>query len=146
MNEVSAEACLARAKVFADLDLDGRKRLAQLAQPEAVAKGAVVMQEGTPGDAFYLLVQGILHVDTKDQTDEPRRIATVQAGTVLGEIAVLTREPRTATVTAETDAKLLRFEMLGVLSVLKDYPRVLADLNRLGVQRSEELLEDILDA
>ncbi len=146
MNEVSAEACLARAKVFADLDSAGRLRLAQLAQPESVSKGTVVMQEGTPGDAFYLLVQGLLYIETLDLADQPRRVATVEAGTVLGEIAVLTREPRTATVIAETDVKLLRFEMLGVLAVLKDYPSVLADLNRLGVQRSENLLTNMLNS
>ncbi len=145
MSEISVEACLARARVFEDLDATGQHRLAELAQPEDLKAEQVLMQEGTPGDAFYLLVGGLLKVETRDLEDSPRRVATVEPGTVLGEIAVLTREPRTATVTAQTDAKVLRFEMLAVLSVLKDYPEVLADLNRLGVARSEALLEDMLD-
>lgn len=146
MSDISVDACLARAKVFASLDRDGRRRLTDLADRVALAPGEVLMREGTPGDAFYLLVRGLLHVEGKDLLDAPRRVATVEPGTVLGEIAVLTREPRTATVTADTEAEVLRFEMLGVLSVLKDYPDVLADLNRLGVARSEALLEGLLES
>ena len=103
------------------------------------------MAEGSPGDAFYLLVRGLLRVENRSLEDEPQRIATAEPGTVLGEIAVLTREPRTATVTAETDCQVLRFEMLAVLGVLKDHPEVLADLNRLGVARSEALLDSLLE-
>lgn len=145
MSEISVEACLARARVFEDLDEAGQHRLAELAQPQDLAADEVLMTEGSPGDAFYLLVGGLLKVETQGLGDSPRRVATSEPGTVLGEIAVLTREPRTATVTAQTDAKVLRFEMLAVLSVLKDYPEVLADLNRLGLARSEALIEDMLD-
>lgn len=145
MSDISVDACLAGATVFASLDAEGRRRLANIATRKTLGPGEVLMEEGSPGDAFYLLVQGLLHVDGKDLLDAPRRVATVEPGTVLGEIAVLTREPRTATVTAETEAQVLRFEMLGVLGVLKDYPEVLADLNRLGVERSEALLEGLLE-
>lgn len=145
MSEISVEACLASATVFADLDDAGRHRLAELAEPQKVPAQAVLMQEGSAGDAFYLLVRGLLQVDTRDLEDSPRRVATVEPGAILGEIAVLTREPRTATVTAQTDVEVLRFEMLAVLSVLKDYPEVLADLHRLGVARSEALLDGLLE-
>jgi CRP-like cAMP-binding protein len=102
------------------------------------------MREGEAGDAFYLLVRGLLRVEAEDLAAQPQRVATIEPGAVLGEIGVVTREPRTATVTADTDAEVLRFEMLGVLSVLKDYPQVLAELNRLGLERSEATLERLL--
>lgn len=144
MSDISVEACLARAKVFGALDDAGRARLASLAEPRSLAAGEILMEEGSPGDAFYLLVRGLLEVEGKDLADAPRPFATVEPGTVLGEIAVLTREPRTATVTAKTEAEVLRFEMLAVLAVLKDHPEVLAELNRLGVERSEQNLEALL--
>ena len=147
MSGISVEACLARAPVFAGLDDAGRRRLAAVASAVPLYAGERLMTEGEAGDAFYLSLRGILRVEAAGLTDDlQQRVATVEPGTVLGEIAVLTREPRTATVTAETDAEVLRFEMLPVLSVLKDYPTVLADLNRLGAERSEHLLDRLLES
>jgi CRP-like cAMP-binding protein len=144
MTPISAEACLARARAFELLDAEGRTRLAALAEARPLAAGEVLMREGEAGDAFYLLVRGLLRVEAEDLAAQPQRVATIEPGAVLGEIGVVTREPRTATVTADTDAEVLRFEMLGVLSVLKDYPQVLAELNRLGLERSEATLERLL--
>ncbi|MCA9553798.1 MAG: cyclic nucleotide-binding domain-containing protein [Myxococcales bacterium] len=145
MVDVSAEACLARARAFERMDEEGRRRLASLAQRVALAPGEVLMREGEPGDAFYLLVHGMLRVEAEDLSAQPRRVGTIEPGAVLGEIGVVTSEPRTATVTADTAAEVLRFELLGVLAVLKDYPQVLAELNRLGLERSEATLEQLMD-
>lgn len=145
MVDVSAEACLAQARAFERMDEEGRLRLAGLAQRVALAPGEVLMREGEPGDAFYLLVHGVLRVEAEDLSAQPRRVGTIEPGAVLGEIGVVTSEPRTATVTADTAAEVLRFELLGVLAVLKDYPQVLAELNRLGLERSEATLEQLMD-
>ena len=131
MVDVSAEACLARARAFEKLDDEGRARLAALAQVVTFDEGEVLMREGDPGDGFYLLVRGLLRVEADDLEDQARRLATIEPGAVLGEIGVLTREPRTATVTAETPAEVLRFEMLAVLGVLKDYPEVAGMIERI---------------
>lgn len=147
MTAISTEACLARAKVFSGLDDEGRSRLAALATSRVLKAGETLMAEGEAGDAFYLSLRGLLRVEAAALTaDLQQRVATVEPGTVLGEIAVLTREPRTATVIADTDAEVLKFEMLPVLGVLKDYPDVLADLNRLGAERSEDLLGHLLES
>jgi len=145
MVDVSAEACLARARAFEHMDKEGRLRLAGLAQRMMLEPGHVLMREGEPGDAFYLLVRGFLKVEAEDLSAQPRRVGTIEPGAVLGEIGVVTSEPRTATVTADTEAEVLRFELLGVLAVLKDYPKVLAELNRLGLERSEATLERLMD-
>ena len=104
MVDVSAEACLARARAFERMDEEGRRRLASLAQRVALAPGEVLMREGEPGDAFYLLVHGMLRVEAEDLSAQPRRVGTIEPGAVLGEIGVVTSEPRTATVTADTAA------------------------------------------
>jgi CRP-like cAMP-binding protein len=130
------EPLFRHSEIFSRLDDEGRARLARVAVEQTVAAGQVVLQEGDPGDAFYFVVEGALTVDA-DSFDEPgRHVANLEAGTVFGEIASLTREPRTATITAATDARLLRFEMVSVFGVLKDYPDALADLKRLGLKRS----------
>jgi hypothetical protein len=49
-------------------------------------------------------------------------------------------------VTAESDVKALKFEIVAVFAVLKDYPTVLAELRRLGIHRSEDLLAKVMES
>lgn len=137
------ERALAESKIFALLDETGRKRLQAIAVEQSVEPGTTLIREGEPGDAFYMLLEGRLTVDAENFGEDQQRVAVLTDGAVFGEIGALTHEPRTATVTAETAAKILRFEMVSVFGVLKDYPDALAGLKRLGLARSEELLEKL---
>jgi CRP-like cAMP-binding protein len=105
----------------------------------------VIVREGEEGNAFYCTLSGTLKVSANDYSESEKHVATLMGGSVFGEIAALSREPRTATVTAQTDVKALEFEIVAVFSVLKDYPDVLAELRRLGIHRSEDLLTKVMD-
>jgi CRP-like cAMP-binding protein len=131
---------ISKSRIFQLLDQAGRERMAGIAVETKFRQGDVILREGDPGDAFYAILSGTVSVSADDFGNE-KHIALLEAGSVFGEIAALTREPRTATLTAKTAVHALKFEMASVLTVLKDYPAVLAELKRLGVTRSEELLE-----
>ena len=66
-----------------------------------VEPGRVLCREGEVGREFFVLVDGKVQVTRKG-----RRISTLTGGDFLGEIALLTELPRTATVTAETPVRL----------------------------------------
>lgn len=143
MTKSSLDEFIAKSRIFQLVDPEGRNRLARVGTDVTFKANEVIMREGEPGDAFYAIISGSVSVDADDPFSEnvKKHIADLSAGTVVGEIAALTREPRTATVIAKTDVRALRFEMVSVFGVLKDYPQALAELNRLGVTRSEDLLE-----
>lgn len=130
-----------KSKIFSLLDEEGRERLARIANSVRFAAGETIITEGAEGDAFFALTAGEVSVEAKDFGNQDTHLAELQAGDVFGEIAALTGEPRTATIRAKTAVEVLRFEMVSVFNVLKDYPEVLAELNRLGVDRSEDLIE-----
>ncbi len=69
-----------------------------------LAAGEVLMQQGEPGDFVYVVREGTFRVAI-DGVDLPH---TPGPGAVLGEVAMITDKPRTATVTAITDAVVLR--------------------------------------
>jgi hypothetical protein len=111
IRRLEATATLRRAEI----DLLGRvpflaalqpyelERLAQSAAWRDVAAGTAVITQGEVGDTYYLVAHGELSVSV----DGRLREHTLIAGDGFGEIALLARVPRTATVTALTDCQLL---------------------------------------
>ncbi|HEX9969749.1 MAG TPA: cyclic nucleotide-binding domain-containing protein [Acidimicrobiales bacterium] len=67
-----------------------------------VPQGKVLTEEGAAGHEFYLILEGQASVRRKG-----RKIAALGDGQYFGELSLLDRGPRTATVVAETDMRLL---------------------------------------
>lgn len=88
---------LREVKAFAELPLTAFERLAGGLEPLAFAAGDTIMREGEPGDRFVVVASGEVQV-----TAEGRPIQRLGRGAGLGEISLLRRSPRTATVTALT--------------------------------------------
>jgi putative ABC transport system ATP-binding protein len=104
---VSAEICefLKAIPVFSRLT---PRTLTQVADQMAFEKhpaGSVIIRQGDPGDKFYLIRQGTVDVLIREN-GTPRSVANLTKGDFFGEAALLTGEPRNATVTALDDVEL----------------------------------------
>lgn len=88
--------------LFADLDERSFQAVAVLAREATFKAGEILMLEGEPGDAFYVIVEGTIRVERGDRT-----VRSMTAGGFLGEIALVDRSPRTATATCVSDVRLL---------------------------------------
>jgi CRP-like cAMP-binding protein len=84
--------------VFAELPLTAVERLAAGMTPVSARQGEVLVREGEPGDTFVILGTGAVEVTVGGE--EMDRLGP---GAGFGEIALLRRSPRTATITALTD-------------------------------------------
>jgi len=89
-------------------------RLAKNARWTTVAPGAVVIRQGEQGRQYYIVAEGDLSVTV----DGVRRPALLGPGAGFGEIALLHAVPRTATITAETAARLLVVEAADFLAAV----------------------------
>jgi MFS family permease len=89
---------LREVAVFSELPLTAIERLADGLVPVAFAAGEVVMRQGEPGDRFVVLESGEVDVAV-----DGRHVQRLRRGAGVGEIALLRRSARTATVTAVTD-------------------------------------------
>jgi hypothetical protein len=95
--------------VVTDLPTQRVERIIVPLQSIEVPAGETIVRQGTPADKFFILVSGeaeVLH----DDGGQPRPIASLSAGQLFGEVAIMREQPRTATVRATTDAKLLALE------------------------------------
>lgn len=84
--------------------------------------GEAVVEEGNPRDDLFMVLDGAVQV----QTSQPGRtvvLANLSRAMVFGEIAVLTGQPRTATVFATTDTRIIRFPGEAARAVAEENPK-----------------------
>lgn len=84
-----------------------------------VPKGKVMVEEGRIGLEFFLIVEGRAVV-----TRRGRKVATLGPGDHFGELALLDRHPRSASVTSETDMDLLVLSQRQFNSLLESVPTI----------------------
>ena len=89
---------LRRVPAFAELPLTAVERVAVGLVPVATAAGTALMTQGEPGETFIVIASGEVEVSV-----DGRPIHRLGSGDGVGEIALLRRRPRTATVVAVTD-------------------------------------------
>jgi len=88
--------------LFSKLDKKGLQEVAQIADELDLPAGKEMAKEGDRGREFFVLLNGEAEV-----TRAGRRINTMKEGDFFGEIALVTKMPRTATVTATSDVDVL---------------------------------------
>jgi hypothetical protein len=106
-------ALLRRNPLFTPLPLTALDRLAERLVPVSFDPGQVVMRKGEPGDSYLLIGHGELEV----RNDEIA-LATCGPGDGVGEIALIRRVPRTATVVALTHVTAYEIDSETFLSAL----------------------------
>jgi SulP family sulfate permease len=101
---LSVELSLDQVPLLRDLTSDQIERLRAWLEPVAWPAGHVVFRHGDPGSCLYLVTRGRASVHLRHD-DEGIRLATFAAGAVFGELALLDRGPRSATVTVDEDLR-----------------------------------------
>jgi len=121
-------ALLHALDLFAPLPRRRVERLAAAVVRLRFPAGAVVVRQGDEGDYFYVVGEGEVEV-----TRSGRTLAVRRAGEYFGEIALLRRAPRTATVVARTAASLYALETCEFVAAISSTARS-AELAELCVQ------------
>jgi sulfate permease, SulP family len=98
----SLELSLDRVPLLRDFTADQVERLRGWLAPVAWPAGHVIFRHGDPGSSLYLVTRGRASVHLRHD-DGSIRLVTFAAGAVFGELALLDRGPRSATVTADED-------------------------------------------
>ncbi len=103
--------------IFGPLGPANLERVARNLIPLEVGEGDVVIREGDPGDRFYVIERGRMHV-TRDGAE----LATLGSGDFFGEIALLRDVPRTATVVATEPVSLRALDREHFLAAVTGSP------------------------
>jgi small-conductance mechanosensitive channel/CRP-like cAMP-binding protein len=124
--------------LFRSLKDDELRNVAGRFRPLRYAEGEKIIEEGNPGNSFFVLDRGEVAV-VKQMGGAPREIVRLRKGQFFGEMALLTGERRTATVRALTDVDLFTIDKVGLHSILAANPAVAVDISLLLSERKEAL-------
>ena len=110
---------LKRVPLFSKLDKKGLQDVAHIADELDLPAGKEMATEGDRGREFFILLKGEAEV-----TRGGERINTMKEGDFFGEIALVTKMPRTATVTATGDVDVLVITEREFDNLLKKSPEI----------------------
>jgi signal transduction histidine kinase len=98
---------LRKSPLFQGLSDEELQKLMDMAEPLSLQAGDVLIRQGEPGDAAYVVIKGEFEVQ-KQTGQSLIKIDVRNPGDVVGEMALLSRAPRNATLIAKTDGEVLR--------------------------------------
>lgn len=136
---------LAAIPLFENIPRTMLDSLAATAELVSLKKDDVVFRQGDDADAFYLLRYGF--VKAENETNGKRRVlAYLKEGNYFGEIALLSEERRTATVTAISRAELIKISKAGFDELVQAEPGVRRLLENITKKREERNIRVNADA
>ncbi|HAA32440.1 MAG TPA: protein kinase [Cyanobacteria bacterium UBA8553] len=121
---------IANVEVMQDIPAIQKQAIVSFLKPVYAQPGDVLCQEGTPGDFFYMIVDGEAEVRKGQKV-----LSMIGPGEVFGEMALLTGEPRSATVVARTPMELYQLHQEHFDNVLTWSPHMAWALSRALARR-----------
>ncbi len=100
---------LKTSPLFAGLDASAIESLSSICRVERVAQGSAIVEEGSLGDAMYVLMNGRVRVEKQTPADDRYTVTFLSHdnGDFFGELGLLDSDRRSATVTAESDCEVI---------------------------------------
>jgi CRP-like cAMP-binding protein len=125
---------LAKVDLFAGCSKTELGKIASLADEVEVPEGYVLTREGKPGAEFFVIADGRAKVTLRG-----RKLNELGLGVFFGEMALLEREPRAATITALTPMKLYVLSSSQFVRFLADAPTAAIKIMRGLAHRLRQL-------
>jgi CRP/FNR family transcriptional regulator, cyclic AMP receptor protein len=131
--------------LFAKLEPAKLKLLAFTSERLTFQPSQFLFQQGDPGDAAYVIIDGEAEV-LVDTVAGKRRVATLGRNAIVGEIAILCDVPRTATVAALAPLTVLRIDKENFFRLVTEFPQMAVEIMRELAQRLERMNIQVRDA
>lgn len=136
-NEVAA--MLKSTPMFSGCTQKELHRIAGAVRQTSHLAGTKILTEGRSGAGFFIIVDGVAKVTVRG-----KQRSELTGGDSFGEMALVDRGPRTATVTAETPIDLLQLSPWDFQSILKEIPALSLHLLKTMAQRLRAAEKELL--
>ena len=127
---------LEQVDLFSTLQPSEREVLAAGLHEKRFAGGEAIVSQGQSGDSMFIIADGRVQVSL-GQNDANTNLASLSAGDILGEMSLMTGEPRKATCLAATDVLCYELDHATLQSVLTTRPVIADQMSALLAARQE---------
>lgn len=125
---------LSAVDIFAPLTNEETARLAGSSMTHVFAPGETVIRAGDEGGSMFVVNNGRVQVQVLDN-GRPRNVAVLKDGDFFGEMALFTREPRTANVVAMEETEVLEIGYEAMKHLFDTNPDLVESLSRIIAER-----------
>jgi CRP/FNR family cyclic AMP-dependent transcriptional regulator len=129
-----------RVPLFANLAPADLKQVAAISEEHIFVNGAVLAEQGEPGDEIYIIISGEVRVCVMKDGHEVE-VARRTSGDYVGELAIINREPRNATLVASGDVRALCIDQKSFEGLMRERPEVSLVIIRVLSKRLKELMD-----
>jgi CRP-like cAMP-binding protein len=127
--------------LLSELTPDSFARVLQTVRVLRLPHGAAVVREGEPGTSFFLLAAGRVRVYNTDALGKQAELARLGEGAIFGELALVSAQPRSASVEVVGEADLIELGAAALRAAAGDLPQLAEALDRFTRER---LLKNLL--
>jgi CRP-like cAMP-binding protein len=114
-------AVISRSPLFEMLSNQELEYVSDLSRPRKFAAGQNVFDEGELGDSLYVIVSGEIEVLRRDSAGEQKVLTVLNPPEFFGEMSLIDKEYRSASIRARTDAELLQLTAENLTTFRKQY-------------------------
>ncbi len=122
-------AALSAIDLFANLSEDEQRTLAASARLAPFSPREVITRQGATAHWLYVLLKGSAAVRVSTPTGEEHQVAVLTAPNFFGEMALMTGQPREATVIAQDEVQCLRVDRRDLEGIIQRRPEIASEIS-----------------
>ena len=126
-----------RLGVLKALNVEQVTNLTDAAEIVNCRRNQLLIEKGHTADSMYILIEGGLEVTIPNDQGEQVVVASIWPGDCVGEMSLLTGEPRSANVRAKVHSTLLEITKANIAPIFESHPELIEEISRVLEQRKE---------
>jgi len=135
-----AALLIADVEVFEPFQPHEKERICDMLRRYQLEPERTVIHQGDEGNSLFIVAEGALVVEITMDDGEMLEVGRLGAGDFFGEMALLTGEPRGATVSTITPSQVFEITKDDFALVIKEFPEITEDLSKVLTRRTLENL------
>jgi CRP-like cAMP-binding protein len=132
--------------LFGQLGADALSRLASYAHTRTVKAGTMIFERGDPGTSLFAVLRGTVRISNQSADGKDAVLNMIPVGGIVGEIALLDGQPRTADACAVTDCELMQIDRRDFVPLVTENPEIALKLIEIlcaRIRHTSAQVEDI---
>ncbi len=132
---------LQTTELFSEIHEEVAEALIKRLKHVELSPGQILFQEGSKSNAFYIVVEGQLVAYLKTTDGKEKMIGAIEKGETVGEMGALSEQPRSLSVKATVETKLLELNREEFELFSKDHPQILMNMINYIITRSQNTIK-----